>query len=50
LTCLALRTGDCADDVKRPIAAKIIEVAKGGERKPDIMAEEALKEIRGLQE
>lgn len=47
LTCLALRTRDCADDVKRAIAAKIIELAKSGERNPEILAEQALKEICG---
>jgi hypothetical protein len=50
LTCLALRTGDCADDVRQAIAAKIIELAKGGERNPDILAEQALKDIRGPQD
>jgi hypothetical protein len=50
LTCLALRTRDCADDVKRAIAAKIIELAKSGERNPEILAQQALKEIRGPQE
>jgi hypothetical protein len=49
LTCLAMRTGDCADDVKQAIAAKIIELAKSGERNPDILAQQGLKEIRGSQ-
>jgi hypothetical protein len=47
LTCLALRTGDCADDVRQAIAAKIIKVAQDGERDPNILCEQALKEIRG---
>ena len=34
--CMSLRTGDCADDVKQAIANKIIELAKTGERNPDI--------------
>jgi hypothetical protein len=35
MACLALRTGDCADDVKQAIANKIIALAKAGERSPD---------------
>ena len=50
LTCLALRTGDCADDVKQAIAAKIIELAKSGERDPDTLCEQALRQIRGPHE
>ena len=50
LTCLALRTGDCADDVKQAIAAKIIELAKSGERDPDTLCERALRQIRGPDE
>ena len=41
-----LRTGDCADDVKQAIANKIIELAKTGERNPDLLCERALKEVR----
>ena len=44
--CIGLRTGDCADDVKQAIANKIIELAKSGERNPDILCERALKSIR----
>ena len=44
--CIALRTGDCADDVKQAIANKIIELAKTGERNPDLLCECALKDIR----
>jgi hypothetical protein len=51
LTCIALRTGDCADDVNRPrkqaIANKLIALAKAGERNPDVLCEEVLKDIRG---
>jgi hypothetical protein len=38
LTCLALQIGDCADDVRQAIAAKIIKVAQDGERDPNILA------------
>jgi hypothetical protein len=43
---IALRVGDCDDDVKQAIANKIIELAKTGERNPDLLCEHALKEIR----
>jgi hypothetical protein len=33
---IALRIGDCDDDVKQSIANKIIELAKNGERNPDL--------------
>ena len=46
LTCVALRTGDCADDVKQAIANKIIALAQAGERNPDILCEQVLKDIR----
>ena len=45
--CAALRTGDCDDDVKQAIANKIIELAKTGERNPDLLCERALEDIRG---
>jgi hypothetical protein len=48
LTCLALRTRDCADDVKRAIAAKIIELAKSGERNPEILAVERNSRAAGV--
>jgi len=44
--CIALRTRDCADDVKQAIANKIIELAKTGERNPDLLCERALEDIR----
>jgi hypothetical protein len=44
--CLGLRTGDCADDVKQAIANKVIELAKAGERNPDLLCERVLKDIR----
>ena len=45
IVCIALRTGDCDDDVKQAIATKLIELAKAGERNPDILCEKALEEI-----
>ena len=47
--CIALRTGDCDDDVKQAIANKVIELAKTGERNPDLLCERALKDIRQSQ-
>jgi len=44
--CTALRIGDCDDDVKQAIANKIIELAKAGERNPDLLCERALTDIR----
>jgi hypothetical protein len=34
--CIALRIGASDDDVKQAIANKVIELAKAGERNPDI--------------
>jgi hypothetical protein len=34
------------DDVKQEIARKIIDLAKAGERNPDVLCEQALKDIR----
>jgi len=48
MTCIALRTGDCDDGVRQAIAGKNIELAKAGERNPDILCEAVLKDIRGL--
>jgi len=45
MACVALRTGDCADDVKQAIANKIIALAKAGERNPDALCN-FLKDIR----
>ena len=50
LTCIVLRTGDCDEGVRQAIARKIIELAADGERDPNILCEQALKEIRGPQE
>ena len=44
--CVALRTGDCDDDVKQAIANKIIALAKTGECNPDALCERALEDIR----
>jgi hypothetical protein len=44
--CIGLRTGDCDDGVKPAIATKLIALAKAGERNPDILCEEVLKDIR----
>jgi hypothetical protein len=49
MTCIALRTEGCDDFVKQAIAAKIIELAKAGERNPDVLCEHALKDIRAPQ-
>ena len=47
LACIAVRTGDCADDVKQAIADKLIALAKTGERNPDLLCETVLRDIRG---
>ena len=39
----SLRTGDRDDDVKQAIANKIIELAKTGERNPDLLCARALE-------
>jgi hypothetical protein len=45
--CIALRIEeDSDDDVKQAIANKIIELAKTGERHPDLLCEHALQDIR----
>jgi hypothetical protein len=47
LTCIALRVGNCADDVRQAIADKLIALAKTGERNPDVLCERVLRDIRG---
>jgi hypothetical protein len=42
--CIALRIGDCGDEVKNAIANRIIELAKTGERNPDQLCERALED------
>ena len=49
-TCIALRVGECADDVRQAVADKIIALAKAGERNPDRLCEEAVKDIRRPQQ
>jgi hypothetical protein len=49
MVCIALRIGDCDDGVKQAIASKIIDLAKGGQRNPDLLCEQALKDIRSAQ-
>jgi hypothetical protein len=44
--CVGLRIGECDDDVKQAIANKVIELAKTGERNPDLLCEHALQDIR----
>jgi hypothetical protein len=46
MTCIALRIGDCDEGVKQAIADKIVDLAKTGERNPDVLCEQALKDIR----
>ena len=50
MVCVGLRTGDCDDGVKQAIATKLIALAKTGERNPDILCEEVLKDIRQPQQ
>lgn len=46
LTCIALRIGECDEGVKQAIADKIIDLAKAGECNPEVLCEQALKDIR----
>jgi hypothetical protein len=46
MVCVALRTGDRDGEVKRTIATKIIDLAKAGERNPDVLCEKVLQDIR----
>jgi hypothetical protein len=48
--CIALRIGNSDDDIKQAIANKVIELAKAGERNPDILCERALEDIRRPQD
>jgi hypothetical protein len=50
MVCIALRTGDCDEGVKLAIATKLIALARAGERNPDRLCEEALKDIRRPQQ
>jgi hypothetical protein len=48
MVCIAMRAEESDDFVKQAIATKIINLAKAGERNPDILCERALREIRGF--
>jgi len=50
MVCIALRTEDCDEGVQQAIAKKLIALVKAGERNPDILCEEALKDIRQPQQ
>jgi hypothetical protein len=45
MVCVALRTGDCDDGVYRAIATKLITLAKAGERSPDMLCDQVLRDI-----
>ena len=47
IACIALRAENSDDFVKSAIARKIIDLAKAGERNPDLLCEQALKDICG---
>ena len=47
LVCIALRTGDCVDEVKQAIADKLIALAQTGERNPEVLCDKVLRDIRG---
>jgi hypothetical protein len=47
MVCIALRTEDSDDFVKQAIANKIIDLARAGERNPDLLCEQDLRDIRG---
>ena len=47
MVCIALQTEGADDFVKQAIATKIIDLAKAGERNPDLLCEQVLKNIRG---
>jgi hypothetical protein len=44
--CIALHIGNSDDDVRQAIATIVIGLARNGERRPHILCELALKEIR----
>ena len=50
MVCIAPWTGDCDEGVQQAIAKKLIALVKAGERNPDILCEEALKDIRQPQQ
>ena len=46
MTCAALRLADRVDPFVEMVAKKIIELAKAGERNPDLLCERALIDLR----
>ena len=50
MVCITLRTGDSDDYVKQAIATKLIALFNAGERNPDRLCEEAVKDIRRPQQ
>jgi hypothetical protein len=46
LTCTALHLSDRGDRANEIVAKRIIELAKAGERNPDLLCEGVLKEFR----
>lgn len=48
--CIALGVADRGDRANEPIADSIIELAKAGERNPDVLCERALARLRGQSE
>jgi hypothetical protein len=49
MVCVALQIEGADDFAKQAIATKIIDLAKSGERNPDLLCEQALDDIRGTQ-
>src|SRR5262245_32818873 len=45
MSCIALGTEDSDDHVKHAIANKLIALAKGGERNPEVLCDRALEDI-----
>ena len=46
MACVALRLADRGDRANEMLARRIIELAKAGERNPDVLCEGVLKEFR----
>jgi hypothetical protein len=46
MACVALRLADRDDDADEIIARRIIELAKAGERNPNLLCENVLEEFR----
>ena len=45
MACITLGTGNSDDHVKHAIANKLIALAKGGERDPEVLCDRALEDI-----